>query len=277
LQNKTLETGVFLVVGVVGVVIVVLLLTVWIRSSHRRRLNREALEAVSFDPSAVHGFPDEDRGSVEKLTRWHTKSSGANTHTTVGQAGYAGYGSEFRQGDPPAPPLPLRNPLHPVGSYEEPPVHHGKLPQGPGYNGEYEVAAYVLPRSPNPVYDPARTATPPDLNLVAATTTDVGSHLNEVTAILPHSQIMPPQRRSSLFDSLPASPSAPAENKSDFSRRLSSHSRILNPGMQEMPIAPALPAKFGSDEDEDDGERPYSGVESDLSHDIRIALKVANE
>lgn len=170
------------------------------------------------------------------------------------------------------PPLPLLNPMHNADDYGQPWAYSGQLPQGLGYNSEHEFVAYAPPRSPHPVYDPARPPTPPDQTIIALRRSD-GSHIEDVNPILPANQNTPPQRRSSLLDSSSASSFASGEDKGNIPRRLSSYSRALNPGMQGMPIPPALPAKFRLDEE--DGQRPYSGIANDDS--IDHPLKVANE
>jgi hypothetical protein len=192
---------------------------------------------------------------MEKLVRWNSTSSA--THNPAGDgAGQGGYLTA---------PLPLRIPAQPADGYGQPASYNGQPPQGPGYSSEYEYAAHIPPRSPNPVHDPGR-------NPKVAATPSNGSNLDQVNPILPPSQNLALQRNGSLSNSPPASPAASGENKGNLSRSLSSHSRALNPGLQEMPVAPPLPAKFGTDGD--DGERPYSGIGGDFSHDIHRALKV---
>jgi len=203
---------------------------------------------------------------MEKLVRWNSTSSAGHTDTKTGQAGY---GPGVGQGTYPAPPLLS---AHPADGYGQPPIYHGQLLQGPGYNSTGACAAYVAPRTPNPIYDPARPPTPP-ANIIAAMPSG-GPRPDEVNPILPPSQNMPVQQYGSPFDSPPSSSPASGENKGNLSRYLSSHSKALNPGMQDMPVASPLPAKFGSDND--DGERPYSGMESDFGYDINRALKVCH-
>ena len=168
---------------------------------------------------------------------------------------HAGYGDGLEQGGYPAPSLPLPSPAHSVDGHGQPPVYHGQLLQASGYNSEYK---YVSARSPNPAHNPSRG--PPNNR----------SHL-EVNPILPPSQNMLVQPHTSPHSSL----ASPFEDQDGLSRRPSSHARTLNPGMQEVPVALPLPAKFGSDEDGD--YEPYSGIESgDATHSIHRALKVCH-
>lgn len=220
----------------VGVVVVVLLLTVWIRSNGRRKLDREALDAVAFNPSTMHGFQDDERGSAEKLTQWNSTSSAMHTHTTTSQPGH---GAEYHQGGYPGAPLPLRTQVHPAGGYGQPSTYYGQLPQGMGNNCEHKYAIYALPRHPNPLYDPARALAPPGLDIIPATLNN-DSHIGEVSPIITFAQNMPPQRRRSLSDSPPGPPATSSENKPTFSTPSCSHSKALDPraGMQEMPVAP---------------------------------------
>jgi hypothetical protein len=205
---------------------------------------------------------------VEKLTRWNSTSSAVHTHTTASQPSH---GTEYGQGGYPAAPLPLRTQVHPADGYGQPLAYHGQLPQGMGNSSEHKYAVYALPRYPNPLYDPAHAPAPPDLNIIPATLNN-DSHIGEVSPILTFTQNMPTQRRRSLSDSPPASPATSSENKPTFSTPSSSHSKALDPGMQEMPVAPPLPPKFGTDDDFD--EKPKSDIDSDFAHDIRRALKV---
>jgi hypothetical protein len=200
----------------------------------------------------MYGVRDDDDGAMEKLTRWNSTSSASHTQTTD----HAGYGDGFGQGGYPVPSLSLPNPAHSADGHGQPPAYHGQRSQRPGYNSEYK---YVSARSPNPTHNSTRS--PPNNR----------SHL-EVNTILPPSQNMLVQPHTS-FDSSPASPFTSWEDQDGLSRRPSSHSRTLNPGMQEMPVALPLPAKFGSDEDGD--YEPYSGIEGgDATHSIHRALKV---
>lgn len=149
-------------------------------------------------------------------------------------------------------PLPLGTQARSADNYRQPLAHDGQMLQAPS----------VPSQSTDPVYDPARTPILPDLNVVAATPSS-SSHTDEVNPILPSGQ------------NISASLLASDEDRHAFSKSITSHSRALNPGMQEMPIAPPLPAKFGTDEDY--SESAYSAIESDFAHDIRRALKVANQ
>ena len=254
LQNKPLEAGVFSVVGIIGGIIILLVVIVWIRSNGRRRLNREALDPSSWNPAAMYGVRDDgDRSSMEKLTRWNSTSSATHTQTTDHT-----YGTEFGQGGYPVPPVPLPSPARSVDGHGQLPVYHDQASHGPVYNSEYK---HVPPRSPNPVHDPTRS--PPNND----------SHLDKVNPILPPSQNVAAQRRGTQFDFSPALPTS-GQAQNGLSRRPSSHlnSRTLNPRMQEMPVAPPLPPKFGSDEA---GEsEPYSGIDNDVAHSIHRALKV---
>lgn len=270
LQNKPLETGVFVVVGIVAFVILILIGTIWIRSANRRKLDREALAPSAFNPGTnIDRYRDEEGGnSLEKLRRVDTTSSSGHTHTTAGQAGYgANYGQPgYGQVGYPVPPMPSRSPM-PSQGYGQPAPYNGQLPQGQVYNNDYH--AYTVPRSPTRVYDPARAPGPPalpQLNIIAATPS-AGSPFDN------NNPNRNAQRGSmSLLNSSPTSPSPTGDAGGNFGRSPSSQSRSNN-GRQEMPVAPPLPAKFGSDEGEDEGA--YSGIDSgNITHEQPRALKV---
>lgn len=251
LQNKPLEGGVFAVVGIIALILIILVGTVWLRTASRRRLDREAMDAAAFNPSNVDSYRDEEHSSMEKLRRLESTSSGGHTNTTAGQAGYgSGYGGY------PLPPVP--NPHAPqfAQGYGQPSPYNGQR----GYGNEYP--AYVPPRSPNPVYDPSRTPVPPalpQLNIVSATPAH-GSNLDDANPFTSPQNVAPQRRGStSLLNSPPPSPSAVGEGEASITRQPSSHSKSLDPNMREMPVAPPLPARFGSDEDDMDESLAYAG------------------
>ena len=102
-------------------VLIILIGTLWIRTASRRRR------------------------SMEKLRRLESTSNGHHTNTT-GQAGYgAGYLGY------PSHPLPNPHASQFAHGYGQPLPYNGQR----GYGNEYPV--YVLPYSPNPVYNPSHT------------------------------------------------------------------------------------------------------------------------
>jgi len=153
--------------------------------------------------------------------------------------------------------LSLPSPAHSADGHGQPPAYHGQRPQGLGYNSEYK---YVSARSPYPAH-----------NLTSSPSNN-RSHLEGNPILLPGQNMLIQPHTS--FDSSPAaSPFTSWDDQDRLSRRPSSHSRTLNPGIQEMPVAHPLPAKFGSDEDgEYEPYEPYSGIDGgDATHS---ALKV---
>jgi len=228
----------------------------WIRSSGRRRLNREALDASAFDPSAIVR-DDEMASSFEKLRRVDSRGSSGYTHATAGQAGVG------RGGYPVALPAPQ--------SYTQPSQYYGQSQEVSGYNGRF--AAYGPPRPLDAAYD--RSPVPPYVNVIAPTPS-TGSQFGEEISPTRHlSQNMTSPPRRSLLNSPPASPSGPGQNASSLTKRPNSYSRTMD--VQEMPVASPLPPKFGQDVDVEDDEGAYGGIDGGYDHEIRRSLKVANQ
>jgi len=250
-------------VGIIGVTILILIGTIWIRSASRRRLNREALDASAFDPAAIVRDENEKLSSLEELKRVNSTGSSGFSHNIAGQAG-AGRGGY------PAPPVARLAPQN----YWQTPPYHGQPPDGSGYDGRYP--SYLPPRSLDLVYNSAHTPPPPHVNIIAPTPSTASRFGGELSPVGPSSQNVPatPQR-GSLLNSPPVSPSGPGENAIGSTKGPSSYSKGLD--MQEMPVAPPLPAKFGSDENEDDDEDPYGGIGSNDDHEVPRSLKVANQ
>lgn len=246
------------IVGIIGLAILIMIGTMWIRSSSRRRLDREALDASAFDPSAIVRDEKEKISSLEKLRRVNSTGSSGYSHNNT--AGHAGVG----RGGYPAPPAALFAPQ----SYRQSSTFYGQPLEAGGYDGRYP--SYLPPRS-DVIYNPARTLPPPQVNIIAPTPSTGSNFYGYQTGpIRLPSQNMPavPQR-ASLLNSPPASPSGFGEDTTGSAK---GPGKTLN--THDMPVAPPLPPKFGSDENDDEYGDAYGGLGSDQGHEIPRSLKV---
>lgn len=238
LQNKPLSNGVFAAVGIIGAIILALICVVWVRSTRRRTLDREAL---NFDPGSHMRFTDEEdeKNSTEAFNLRRaasTRSASSTGHTQNTNHTIGGY---------PIPPMPVRTGDYPFNGYGTALSQQGNYPGGQqGYDQQQQngniahtmsrsppQVVYAPPRSPQPGYNPSTPVYSMDQQPVMPASAVVASQ---------------PMRRSSLINSPPGSPTNSQHN---VGRRLSSHSRMLDPAITHMPISPPLPDHFGSDED----------------------------
>lgn len=194
---------------------------------------------------------------MDNLRRATSNGSTAHTHSS----------HNHHNGGYPVPPMPVHTTEYPPDDYGgyniQPSQYRGPASHAPQQQQvQRQVYNYPPLRVPNAMYEPQSRKSVPQLSGI--------SPFDDVNPILPTTVTAVATRRSSLLNSAPPSPSP----SSDYTRRrLSSHSRLLDPGMSEMPVAPPLPATFGSDQDD---ERPYSGVDDDFVHDhFPRALKVS--
>lgn len=192
------------------------------------------------------------------------------------------HGSHHTGGGYPAPPMPVRTGDYPFGghgTYTQTTVPYpagqhgyeqGYLPQQ-GYEQGYASQMQQQQngsmsrgpsRSPQPGYAPQPGPGYDSPNPVYF----MDSQQNPVmpAAATVASQ---PLRRFSLINSPPPSPSAQSSN---VGRRVSS--RMPDPASTQMPVSPALPDHFGSDEDM---PGPYSGVVASLYEPTPHSLKVS--
>ncbi|KAF7981648.1 hypothetical protein HWV62_32754 [Athelia sp. TMB] len=249
LQNKPLSSGVFAAVGIIGAIILALICVVWVRSARRRTLDREA---VDFDPGLhtrfTDGPEDEEKRSTEALNLRRAASSGSG-HS---QARYAAGGY-------PVPPMPVRAADYAASGYGGTYAQQVPFPAGqPGYAPQQQQyqqqnMGYAPPRSPQPGYVPPRSPQPPP------------SPNPVYTLEGQQNPALPPAA------AVRSSPPSSSDHSQRAGRRLSSHSRTLDPQMGELPASPPLPDHFGSDED------AYNGIASTLAYEpAPAALKIAN-
>jgi len=251
-----MAAGVFTVVGIMGLAILILIGTVWVRSANRRRLDREALD---FNPSNVVNYHDEERfsNSLEKLRRADTMRSTTSSNHTHTSGGHSAFG----HGGYPAPPVPR----HDFAQYQNQPVN----------NGQY--SAYGQPRTLDSIYDPShrapspRVPTPhiPDLSVATSGYAYQQSDGANAGASLRPSVMA--QRPGSLLNTPPTSPTTSTESTGGINRR-TSIAAVLDPSMKSLPPAPPLPATFGSDEGDD-----HDYAHGEQQSGIPKSLKVANE
>lgn len=289
LQNKPLEAGVFTVVGIVALVILIVVATFALRKRRRHRLDMEYAEAVSFDPS-VNRYTDEKGGDFHPQDNWLRRSASSSSSSSGSHGGvqpmqpvyapgpgivrdnlYAsnmGY-TQQAQG--------FANPSYPVAG------------QGQGYSSNVQASQYQIPpRSPYPVYDPARSPPPmateypafgdrgaptiPQLNIISATPhsgTGVLSGSDDLDQPLPMPNFTPPSATAAAGAPPRVLNTSSTDGKEALAKdKGSSHSRVLDPTLPQLPQSSVLPASFG----EVDGKADSAG-DSALSY----TLKVANE
>jgi len=278
------------------VVIIIVIGTLALRKRSRRRLDQEA---VDFTPSAGR-FEDEEkpRDMPDRWQRFSDSSSG-HGHSFGSDSSHGGHGIEPAYG---AGSIRREN-RYPTGPGF---TQQGMPPQGQGpgdafannppypYHGSPAVP-YPVPRSINPVYDPARPAMQqansnpafnrpvlPQLNVISATPTSNNRPFADAEKPIHPSGYTPAPTAPASAEhwqdarrvSLPAV--SPLEGNG-ITRKPSSHSKELDPTLPKMPLSPLLPASFGPDTKSKD-EDAYGGVTADDEDYINPrALKVANE
>lgn len=211
LQDVPLAGG-LTTIGIIGIAIIVVIGTIWIRFSSRRRLNRE-LDALIASAS----YPKNEKvSSLETLRRVNDRS--VVSDIIPGQA-------VIRQGGYPVPPVTLLPPQN----YRQIPPHHNQPPVGSDFDSRYPV--YSPPHSLDLVYNPSHTPPPPYESIIA-TTRSTSSHFgDEISPMGPLSWSVPIPQRGFLFNSLPVSPSYdPAENMTGSTGGPDPYFRALDTG-----------------------------------------------
>ncbi|EIM88140.1 uncharacterized protein STEHIDRAFT_146223 [Stereum hirsutum FP-91666 SS1] len=244
LENKSLSSGVFAVVGIIGFVILVIIGTMFIRRRSRKRLDREIDEVVSFEPTTDHyGEKDGTTGGAWPA-RYSTGSTaqGSIHNGSDGTHGQPGYGAAM-----------------PTNRYSNGPAYgqQQQMTQNgyPGYGGNQAYQGYNIPaqnqaypapappRSPAVAYDPARAASPP--NPIAPYSAPVLPQLNFASTgpqfvniasekPLPAPALYPGQAQSSEEASYTPVERAPAGNASSETRHSPSNS------VERQPSTPVL-------------------------------------